>query len=571
MPRTLLVAPDHDRERSLGWLAVAWMEHFVRHGPGAVMGQPIQHGDEYTGFVVDAYAQRDAPSNNHRIYSSAFLSRPKGCDKSGLGARLGLFEAFGPCRFAGWATGREVYRDPWGLGFEYRYAAGEPIGRHVTAPMIRCMATAEGQVGNVYQTIQYNLTEKEFCPLAHIPGLDVGLERVFLPFGGDIRVSTAAAVTKDGGRETFAVMDETHHYVLPLLRNMYEIVVNNLDKRKGVDGTWFLETTTMFAPGEGSVAEATYGEAEALREHRKRPGQHQLLYDHRWGEVKDLSDEEALRAALIEAYGDAMAWMDLESLVAAFYDTRRSPANNRRYFLNAQTSTADSWLAAHEWDAAGRADRHLADKDMVTLGLDGSRNEDATALVACRISDGHIELLDCWEQPDQPGLDDWQVDREAVDAAVAHAMHRFEVCGFFVDPPHWQDYVDRWHNEYASQMRVKASDRRPLDWWTNRPTKIVAALQRFHEAVCEERLSFTPAADRTGREQELALTLRRHALNARRRPSRAGMQIGKETPRSKRKIDAVMAAVLAYEARNAAVAQGIKPRSTTQYAARRIW
>lgn len=100
---------------SLGWMAVAWMEYFVVHSPGDVQGEPVRHGDEYTGFVVDCYAVDDG--EGRLLYDSAFFSRPKGCDKSGLGARIGLFEAFGPARFAGWAEGGEVYRDPWGLGF----------------------------------------------------------------------------------------------------------------------------------------------------------------------------------------------------------------------------------------------------------------------------------------------------------------------------------------------------------------------------------------------------------------------------------------------------------------------
>ncbi len=78
MPRVLVRAPAHDRRRSLGWLGVAWMEFFCRHGPGAIMGHPVRLGDEYTGIVVDAYAVGDSPSNNHRLYDSVFMSRPKG-------------------------------------------------------------------------------------------------------------------------------------------------------------------------------------------------------------------------------------------------------------------------------------------------------------------------------------------------------------------------------------------------------------------------------------------------------------------------------------------------------------
>lgn len=77
MPRTLVRAPGHDRNRSLGWLCIAWMEHFCVHGPGDVQGQRVEHADEYTGFVVDCYAVGDHASNNHMLYDSVFFSRPK--------------------------------------------------------------------------------------------------------------------------------------------------------------------------------------------------------------------------------------------------------------------------------------------------------------------------------------------------------------------------------------------------------------------------------------------------------------------------------------------------------------
>lgn len=210
MPRDLLLAPAHDRERSLGWLALAWMEFFCVHGPGQVVGQPVEHGDEYSYFIVDCYAVGDHPSNNHMLYDSAFLSRPKGCDKSGLGARLAMFEAFGPCRFAGWAKGGERYEDPWGLGFSYTYVAGEPMGKHIKSPVIQCMATEEGQVANVYETIYYNLTGDGQDglpppPLSFVPGVQAGLIKILLPGGGEIRTATASSASKDGKRETFVV------------------------------------------------------------------------------------------------------------------------------------------------------------------------------------------------------------------------------------------------------------------------------------------------------------------------------------------------------------------------------
>jgi phage terminase large subunit-like protein len=74
----------------------------------------------------------------------------------------------------------------------------------------------------------------------------------------------------------------------------------------------------------------------------------------------------------------------------------------------------------------------------------------------------------------------------------------------------------------------------------------VRALEQFYNAVIDGDLTHSG---------EDALT--RHVLNAHRRPSRSGLQIAKEHPDSARKIDAAVAAVLAYEARLAAMAKGI--------------
>lgn len=566
MPRTLVRAPGHSRKRSLGWLSVAWMEHLTRHGPGDVQGQPVEHGDEYTGFLVDCYALDE---QGKLLYDSAFLSRPKGCDKSGLGGRVGLFEALGPCRFAGWATGGEVYRDPWGLGFEYEYEPGEPMGRPVVSPFIRILATEENQTGNVYDTIYFNLTDDE-CPLSQVPGLDAGLTRVYLPGGGEITPSTASSAAKDGGKETWACFDETHLYNRPELKAMYATVTRNMRKRKKIAGTWYLETTTMFAPGEESTAEDTFKEAENIRRGLKKRGRHRLLYDHRWGDCEDLRREDMLRAAILEAFGEAIEWNDVDAIVDEFYDTRKRPEDSRRYFLNAERSSSDAWLKAEVLRGCGRPERSLKPRDLVTLGFDGSVDEDSTALVACRVNDAHLELLGCWERPPGKEGDGWRVDRVAVDAAVAEAMSRFEVVGFYADPAHWQDYLDNWHREFAGRMKVKATAAQPLEWWTNRPKAMALALQRFFEAVQDHSLSFTPEDDLVGRQAELATTLRRHALNARRMPTRSGLLIRKAYPASPDKIDAIMAAVLAYEARADAVATDVKPEAEVSYPARRI-
>lgn len=546
MPRRVITAKDHNRDLSLGWLLLSWMEFFCVHGPGDVQGDPVVHGDEVSGFIVDCYA---LDRGGRRLYDSAFFSRPKGCDKSGLGGRLGLTEAFGPCRFLDWAEGGEIYRDPWGLGFEYKYQPGEPMGRPVKVPYIRCLATEEGQTGLVYDTIHFNLEEG---PLAEIPGVNCGLTRVLLPGGGEITPSTASSASKDGGKETFVCFDETHLYNMPDLRRMYTTVTRNLRKRKKIAGTWYLETTTMFAPGEESIAESTYRLSEDIEAGKTK--REKLLVDHRWGECENPENEASLRAGIIEAYGDAMAWNDLDGLVDQFYDPRQHIVDSRRYFLNAETETSDAWIAAREWEPCANPLAILAEGDLITLGFDGSTSDDATALVACRVDDGHLELLACEEKP-LDARNTWQVDQVAIDAAVKAAFDKYKVVAFFADPPHWQSYIDAWTAEFSERLEVKSSQVHPIEWWTNRPSAMVNALERFRTDVVGKQLT-----------HDGTTIFRRHVLNARRRVSRSGITIAKEYPGSPKKIDCAMAAVLAYEARAAAVAAGVvararKPRS----------
>ena len=556
MPRRLIRAKGHNRDRTL-WVALWWLEEFTVHGPGPVVGMPTKLTDEYAGFIADAYTHDAA---GRRLYDSAFFSRPKGCDKSGLSARIALFEALGPCRFSGWAKGGETYEF---LGRVYTYAPGEAMGKPIVTPYVRVMATEEGQTGNVYDTIFYNLTD-ENAPLSRLVayGLDAGLTRILLPFGGEITPSTSGAASKDGGKETFVVFDETHLYITPTLRGMYETVVRNLDKRKR-EGTWFIEATTMYAPGQNSTAEETYRLSELIEAGRSK--RERLLFDHRWGQIIDLADEALLRIAIREAYGDALfneenpaGWIDEDGIVDGILDIRRAEASSRRYFLNAIVAAVNAWVTPELLERAAEGYRHhafvgLQPGDVITLGFDGSKNDDATVLVACRVSDRLLFPLHIDEVPDGPEAVDWTVDRIAVDAAVNAAFQRYDVVGFYADPPHWQDYVDSWATEYGDKLRVHASGKHSIEWWTNREIAMSHALERLHTAMLAGTMIF-PIGDGILRQ------FYRHFLNAREWPRRGGTVIGKDRKGSALKMDAAIAATLAFEAASDYIAKGIKPK-----------
>lgn len=540
MPRRLLQHPDHRRKNALH-IAVWWIETFTVHGPGDVQGEPSLLVNEFADFIVDCYALDAA---GKRLYDSAFFSRPKGCDKSGLAAKLVLFEALGPCRFAGYAKGGETYEF---LGQVYTYRAGEAMGKGVTVPYIRIMATEEGQTGNVYDTVYYNLTD-EAAPLSAMRayGLDAGLTRVTLPNGGEVTPSTAGAASKDGGKETFVVFDESHLYITPMLRQMYSTVTRNLRKRKKIAGTWFIETTTMYAPGQESIAEQTYMLADSIEQGKAR--RNKLLFDHRWGEIEDLSNEAMLIKAVEEAYGDALEWNSIEGIIDGIFDPREAEADSRRYFLNALTEARNAWITPAQLDMAMDLSRRfdfepLMPGDIITLGFDGARNDDATALIGCRVSDRYLFPILIEESPDDESAKDWQVDREKVDAAVSMAFSTYEVVGFYADPPLWQDYVDAWARDFGDNLRVHSSGKHSIEWWTKRDIPMALALERLHTAIVSGTMTF---ASRPG--TPLDHIFKRHFLNARNWYRRSGMVIGKDRKGSSFKMDAAVAATLAFEA-----------------------
>jgi hypothetical protein len=555
MPHLLVTAKAHDRNRTLGWLAVAWIEHYLVYGRGDVIGQPVKLTDEMAQFIVDCYALDE---DGRRLYDSVFLSRPKGCDKSGVASYIAMFEAFGPCRGTGeFAVGGEVYENATlgndGTPFRYEYEEGDPIGRHVTSPFLRCLATEEGQVGNVYDSIYFNLTEG---PLAAemTRATDAGLTRVFLPRTGEIRPSTSSSASKDGGLETWVDFDETHLYTTPELRRTYAVVKRNLRKRKKIAETWYLETTTMYAPGEDSVAESTYKIGELIQEGKLK--RDRLLLDHRWGEIDpdDLGDEEKLRKALTDAYGEALLWNDLDGLVNEVYDPESDISDSIRYFLNDRYSPGSSWL--NESDIRGVTDeeKRVLPGEAITLGLDGSRGRargkpDATALIGCRVSDGHLFELGVWEAPDiQSQWKDWEPSIVEVEAALLRAFNTYDVVGFYADPAKdWRSHVNAWEAKWGPRCRLKAGANHPFEWWMTggRASLVERAVEQLEGAIRKRDITISGE-----------FRLVQHLRNARRRITNGKLALGKENDYSPHKIDAAVAAVLAYQARLDALAKG---------------
>jgi hypothetical protein len=279
-----------------------------------------------------------------------------------------------------------------------------------------------------------------------------------------------------------------------------------------------------------------------------------------------------LRAGLCYAYGESASdnggWVNIDRIIAEYWDLDTDPQDARRYYLNQITHAQDAWVSSPQWGACFGDTLAVHDGDTIVLGFDGSRGRvkgkaDATALIGCRVRDGFLfELGDksVWEPPrrektkrqrEETGdTTFWTPPVAEVNAALQMAFKRYNVVGFFADPSHWNDEVAKWEARYGARLKVKASQARPISAWPR--GKLVDAVDAvktlgtaIENGVCLHDGSY-------------ALT--RHVLNARRRPARTGFLLFKEFPESSNKIDAAYAAALAWKARLAAVSAGLGAR-----------
>ncbi|MEU0078550.1 hypothetical protein ABZY58_11690 [Micromonospora tulbaghiae] len=490
--------------------------------------------------------------------------------KSPFLASIALAEALAPVVPDGWT------------------ADGDPVGRpwaDIRTPRVGVLAVSEQQTGNTWAPLL------EMCdgPLMDAyPGLEPMDTFVALPRGKIERITSSARTVK-GAPFIHCVLDQTEEWV-PSNGGLklFETVKNNTAKTGGS----FIESPNAFIPGEGSVAEQSASFWAAIKEGRAKDDG--LYYDHREAPATtDLTDRKSLLAGLRLAYGDSSkhpdgcvlhepacppGHVDLDVLIATIWDTTSDEQVSRSDFLNQITHASDSWITQPEWRGC-LADpmKVVADKETITLGFDGSRSRangrttDATALIACRVSDGHIfEPLDksVWEQPAKMPIGEdgkpkvWEVPVHEVVAAVHECFRRYNVVGFFADPAKWETYIADWEAKYGGRLKVKSTREHPIEWWMTggRSRQIVQALQEFHNAVVTQEMT-----------HDGSYALTRHVLHARRRyKAGSGMQIAKPHPDSAEKIDAAVAAVLAWQARMAAVAAGVETKQRRPYRVKRL-
>lgn len=529
-----------DEVPTLGWQVIDWIEEFTVHGPGDVQGMPwegdLAIDDEFATWLLWTYRvwPQGHPLAGRRMCRRSVLSLPKGRAKSEIAGAVMCAEALGPVRCD---------------GFD---ANGEPVGRPVTYPFIRCMATEEEQAGNTYDNIVFMLTEGR---AADEYAFDIGRSaetstRVIIRelTGGEIRQSTSGDASKDGGKESASCNDEIHLYTSRKLRGMYRTVARNTGKR-GEAEPLMVDTTTMFGLGENSIAEQAW-ERYAKLDAEECLEKHGVVFFHRQGpEPKRFNDDRSLTKALREAYGPAAAWMDFRQICQIIREAEEPEEEAYRYYLNRPRASSSTWLAPEQIEGF-LAEETLAGGEKVTLGFDGSLNDDHTVLWAGS-EQGLLQPVGIWAPGEEDGLE-W---RREVSEAVAWAFERFEVIRFYGDPPFWHTEFGEWSREFSDPARKGTLP--VAEFYTNQDRQMAAATGALKTALLKGDARINPAPLLTEPLSFDGLPAAVwHFRNARRKKVRLKVEDGheeawvlrKDRPKSRLKIDSTIGAILAHQA-----------------------
>lgn len=516
---------------TLGYLAADWIESNLRFTDGPKIGQPFRLYDEQLLHLLRRYrihpSATEADGNDALRYRGSMLVRGQKWGKDPLLAAVDVFHGFGPCDFAGWD------------------AHGEPLGKPHPSPWVFVAALNDRQTDNTWLPLKAMV---ESSGLVDLPGVDVNVDHIRLPCGNTIERLTTTAFGRLGGRFTAGSLTENGLMTATAegsggsgKRSALGFARTLIRSVSGMGGMWMAATNT-WDPTEQSHAQRVY---EAKPE--------TVYVDARLSRRKiDFDDDDALQGELLHLYGDSAkergGHVSIRGIMGDVRDRSNGEAEVRRFFLSEIVAGERDAVDPAIWDARARTNA-LRPGDAVAIGFDGSRARDATALVACRLSDGMLFVLGYWvPMPGRPGFPGVPVDRAQVHATVHAAFDAYDVRLLVGDPYLWQDSLDSWSGEWPGRI---------VDFPTNVEARMDRAIERFLTALKLGELAHD------GNE-----TLAAHAKNAalskgKRKPPREDSDTGspiefylKVVKKRDGLIDLFVAAILAWEARGQAIDAG---------------
>jgi len=487
---------------TLGWQILDWISANLLADETDENNNPLPFDltDEQKRFILWFYAIEDdeydsegnliRESDGRFLYREVVLQRLKGHGKDPLAAVISAVEFVGPCRFAGWAA-----RDMPELGL----AKGDPIAKAHPRAWVQIAAVSLKQTQNTMKLFLGLFTPA--CMAEH--GIDIGKESIYA-YGGQkaIEAVTSSPASLEGNRPTLVIKNETHHWKG---NNegiaMAEAIERNATKSKG-GAARTLSITNAYEPSQESVARAErdsyeqqasgaaiktgmlYDTLEAPKDARLRP----LFPDEQQGaelrgiepidaDVKERITRLYIRRVLEAVRGGAW-WLDIQGLTNSILSPKSKTSLSRRFWYNQVVASEDAWVHPAAVDASINAQvrelmRSVSDPDLILEAgwqpvsrndpivafFDGSKSDDSTAIVGCRLSDGYCFLIGVWQKPKGEAGKSWLAPRNAVDRRVDKMFDRFHVVAFWGDPSHakddhedessyWMPMLDKWMRKY---------------------------------------------------------------------------------------------------------------------------
>jgi hypothetical protein len=508
----LVTLPAGVPELTLGWEAAKWASKYLRQPNGPNSGQRWRFIDSQFRFLLWWYA---IDEDGQWLYHHAVRRLAKGSGKSPFAAVLALIEFCAPVRLHDF--------DPM--------LDGGCKGKPVDMPLVQIAATAESQTANTMRMVRAFAAKQSKVVVDH--KMDWGKTKYYKLPEGTLEVITSSTSAAEGAEATFVVADETEHW---RPANGGPELAATLEDNLTKSGNRMLETCNAWEPGAESVAELSWDGWVAQEEGRTR-GLSKILYDARIAPPDtDMADEGSLTRGLQHVYDDC-DWVKLRPIIERIWDPRSSPDASKRKYLNWPTVALDTWTTPQEWSQLANRDRFVEPGEEIVMFFDGSKSRDATGLVGCCVSDGHVFTIGAWE-PDPSHTTDSLVPVTEVDATVEQAFRDWTPVAFFADVQEWEGFAKvTWPERYTNLLRLHSApgskDPQVIAW--DMRTK----LYDFTMAVELMRTEITDRQFTHDGDPRMA----RHVGNARRRPNRWGVSIGKESPDSRRKVDLAVCAV----------------------------
>lgn len=517
-------------EATLGWDALGFAGCWLQHRDGV----PWRYTLEQARIILWWYSL-DEQGRFH--YHDGVIQRLKGWGKDPFLSTLCAIELIGPCRFAEWDGDR-------------------PVAKDVDDAWIPIAAVALAQTKTTFRLFPGLFSKDAMREFGVVPG-----KEMVYAYGDSrmIQAVTSSPSVLEGIRPSFTGKNETQHWGNSNGGHDMAAVIER-NATKSADGaSRTLGFTNAPDPSEESVGLADREAWELSQSGGSLTSG--IMYDSLEAAPDAPLTAEDAGEVLRTVRGDS-SWLDEGRIVKSILDTRNPPSRSRRFWYNQIHATEDAWSDPQDFDRL-QFDRveprpqPVVDGDQIAMFFDGSKSDDATGLVGCRISDGFVSTLGMWQKPPKERGALWTAPRAAIDAKVDELFERYDIVAFFADPSHtrddetqeryWDETIDGWHRRYKDRLKlwaVPGAGGHSVMWDMASParaSKFTAAAERC-AADIEDKDQFALVHDGDRR-------LVNHVRNAKQAPGRLGTSLRKEHRESPKKIDLAVCMVGARMAR----------------------